>query len=75
MIIGGRREVERREDVLGVFLDRVLGDDELFGDRFVGAAFGHQREHPALAVGEPIEWIVTLPGPTDELGDNRRIED
>jgi hypothetical protein len=40
----------------------------------VGPALGHQREDFALAVGESIERAVALPGPTDELGDDCRID-
>ena len=49
VVVGRGREVELGEDVVGVLRDRLLGDDELGGDRGVRAPLGHQREHLALA--------------------------
>ena len=35
------RQPERGEDVFDVFLDGVFGEEQSFGDRLVGASFGH----------------------------------
>jgi hypothetical protein len=53
----------------------VLGDEEAFGDRVVGASLGDQGEHLALAIGEALERVVALTAPADELADDRGVQD
>lgn len=55
---GGARvlvEVELGEDRVDVFLDRLVGDDELPRNLGVGVAFGHPGEHLCLARCQPRE--------------------
>src|SRR4029453_14288902 len=47
-----------------VLLHRALGDDEMLGDRLVGAALRHELEHLAPARGECLEGIVGPPSAT-----------
>jgi hypothetical protein len=67
-------QVQFGEDAADVRLDGPRGQDEPVGDRLVRAAFGHQREHLALAVrqggqrvapwpaGEQLVDVAGLPG-------------
>lgn len=52
-----------------VFFDGAAADPERLTDRLVALAFGHEREHLALA--EHVERVVLVVGPVDELGDDR----
>ena len=59
MVLDGGRQVELAEDRRHVLLDRPLGDDQILGDRVVGAALGHQPED--LALGIAFAAIVSRP--------------
>ena len=75
MVLGGGREVELGEDRRDVLLDRALGDDELAGDRGVGAALGHQPQHLALARGQRLQRVLAAAAAEqqrDDLGIERR---
>ena len=53
-------------------LDRRLGDDQPLGDRAVGAALGHQRQHLALARGQRGR---AGRGAAQQLPDHLRVDD
>ncbi len=44
---------EDRADVLD---DGSFADDQSTRDRAVGSALGHQRQHLAFPVGQPVQW-------------------
>jgi len=48
--------------------------DQAFGDGRVGQTLGHQRQHLPLALGQLREGIGVA-RPSDESGDDRRVED
>src|SRR6516164_7642920 len=74
VIVGRGWQAQRGEDVLDVFLDGVLGDEQPFRDRLVGPSLGHQPEYLPLPVGELLERIAVPPGPADQLAHHRRIQ-
>ena len=57
-----------------VLLDRSFGHPQLARDAGVRAAFGHQREHLALARGEALERVVDAPRGY-QLLDERGVDD
>ena len=59
--------------MLHVRLDGLQAENQAVADPLVGSAFGHEREHLALALGELGERAVGS-GPLDEAGDDGRIE-
>src|SRR3954452_13567043 len=67
-------QAELRKDAVHMLLDGSLGDPESPADAGVGAPFGHQREHVALASGEVLERIVGIPH-RHELLDESRVDD
>jgi hypothetical protein len=60
------RQAQLAEDVADMLLYRAVGDAEDPGDRAVGAALCHQREHLALPAGEGGE-AVGVPASTSTL--------
>src|SRR5690349_21299226 len=54
----GGLEVELREDVADVLLDRAVTDHEFLCDRRVGAPFRHEAENFALAWRQTIERVA-----------------
>src|SRR5215469_14653096 len=58
VIAVGRGQAELREDVVDVLFHRAVADEQRGGDGRVGAPFGHQREHLALAGGEGRERVT-----------------
>src|SRR5215213_6686893 len=65
-------EIQLLEDGLGVALDGSRAEVELSRDGAVGPAFGDEREHGALAVGEVVEERPAAPG--DEAVDDAWVE-
>jgi hypothetical protein len=74
MIVGLRLEAELPEDARDVGLDGLLGDEQALGDAQVGAPFGHQRQHLALARRQRVESIARS-RPADERRDDGRVDD
>jgi hypothetical protein len=74
MIFLGFRQVQPRKNASDVLLDRSHGDPQPSGDRRVGAALGHQREHVTLALTELGRW-VSAPANRDELLHQRGVDD
>jgi hypothetical protein len=46
------REIELAHDVQSVRIDRLEADAKMFGDRFVGVAFGDQLNYLSFSVSE-----------------------
>lgn len=74
MVVARRGQVELGEDVAHVLLDGLVADHQLARDRRVGAPFGHQSEHLALASGQALQGVA-MAAPGEELADHFRIED
>jgi hypothetical protein len=74
VVLGARRQPQLGEDAVDVLLDGALGDHQPLGDRLVGAALGHQREHLTLVLAQVLDRVVALPGPPHQLGDDYRVE-
>ena len=75
MIVGAQREAEFVVDVGDVPDHGLAGQAELFGDGGVAAALGHQRQHLALAGGEPAHGVkaaATGQHDRDDLGVEHR---
>ena len=70
---GVRWEVEFGEDVADVRFSGALVDEKVFGDRRVGVALGHERQHFSLSVCEPVESPVLL-GALHESCDDFRVD-
>ena len=56
-----------------MLLHGTVADDELLGDARVGAAFGHQPQHLALAWCEHRKWFAPLTA-DEQLGDDLGIQ-
>src|SRR5829696_10428330 len=72
-------EVELREDVRDVALNRLLADEEVPGDLGVAEAVGDQAQHLQLPVGELAEHVGRLAARPAQLahnpGGHARVED
>jgi hypothetical protein len=68
-----RRQAELAEDVPDVLLDGPLRDHENPGDRAVGPAFGHQRQHITLPGRQGAEPEGAAAG-AEQLGHDFRVE-
>jgi RNA polymerase sigma-70 factor, ECF subfamily len=66
--------VEFGHDAADVSLDGLRGEVEAVADALIGPAFGHEGEHFAFAVGEPVEGVVE-PGPADQGPDDLGVDD
>src|ERR1700733_9756792 len=72
-VVGIRRgQGELAEDVRDVLFDGPLGYHESRGDRVVGPALGHQRQHLALSGCEGAELVGTSAG-RQKLRDDFRV--
>ena len=73
-MVGVRRgQAEFAEDVPDAFFDGLLGNHQEPGDRGVGAALGHQREHITFPSGERAEPVGAAAG-AQKLRDDLRVE-
>ena len=84
VIVGRRQQLELREDVGDVRLDRLRREEQAVADRLVRAALGHQRQHLALALASgrraaprarrrPTSWATTSGSMTEPPRAIRRI--
>src|SRR3954451_8456806 len=72
VVVFGVAEMQLLEDGLGVAFDGSRAEVELSRDGSVRAAFGDERQHGALAVGEVVEDRAAAPG--DEAVDDAGVE-
>ena len=61
VVVVGLGQPELGQDAVHVLLNGSLRDPKAPPDAGVGAPFGHQREHVALATGELLEGILDIP--------------
>ena len=73
VIVAGLGQAELRQDAVHVLLDGSLGDPEAAPNAGIGAPFGHQRKHVALARSELLERIIDVPR-RDELLNQRGVD-
>jgi EmrB/QacA subfamily drug resistance transporter len=68
----GPRQAQLHQDAADVLFHGPLGHPELAANAGVRQAFGHQRQHLALARRQRIQRVIGAPG-RDELLDEQRI--
>src|SRR4249919_904010 len=74
MIVVALLQIELREDRAHVLLDGPLGNHEPLANPLVGAAFGNQFHHLALARRQRVDGIICVAPVPEQLRDDGRVE-